>query len=458
MGKKNKTVFVCQECGYESPKWMGQCICGAWNTFVEEKVYDDKTDDRRSRTAGKKSSKYRKLTDVVSGSGIRIDTGIDELNRVLGGGLVKGSLTLISGEPGIGKSTLILQAAANISKSGGSVLYVSGEESEEQVKLRADRICSEIPENLYILSETDMDKIMRCVDELKPNFIIIDSIQTMYSSDADSAPGSVSQIRICGNELLRAGKVYDIPIFIVAHVNKSGELAGPKTVEHMVDCVLDFTGERNQDIRILRCYKNRFGNTSEIGAFEMGQDGLREIENLSKTLLEDSESGAEGAIVTAVYEGSRPLLLEVQALSSGTYAGFARRSCIGVDINRLNMIIAVLEKKAGLSLSGEDIYLNVAGGIRPEGTYIDLAVALAIYSTYRRKPAPKGTVVIGEIGLTGELRTVMNAERIVKEAKRMGYSNMILPKKNADRIGRQEGIRLIGVRNISEALEYFTNN
>lgn len=455
MAKKAKTVFVCQECGYESAKWMGQCICGAWNSFVEEKVVDVKESDNRSRNTGNARNKSLKLSEVKSGTGVRIDTGIGELNRVLGGGLVKGSLTLISGEPGIGKSTIILQAAANIAKNVSSVLYVSGEESEEQVKIRADRICPEIPENLYILSETNIENIFEQAKELKPGFMIIDSIQTMYSSALDSAPGSVSQIRTCGNELMRVGKVYDIPVFIVAHVTKSGELAGPKTVEHMVDCVLDFTGERNQEIRILRCYKNRFGNTSEIGAFEMRQSGLVEIENLSKTFLEESEGGTEGAVVTAVYEGSRPLLLEVQALSSPANIGFARRSCIGVDHNRLNMIIAVLEKKAGLSLMNEDIYVNIVGGLKPEGTYIDLAVALAIYSTYRGISSPAKTIAIGEIGLTGELRTVQNADKIIREAKRMGFDKIILPKKNADKIKDIEGVKLIGVSSIQDALHFF---
>ena len=417
MAKKPKTVFVCQECGYESPKWMGQCICGAWNSFVEEKVQTEAAGDRRGRSTDQTRRKSEKLAEISSETHERIDTGIGELNRVLGGGLVKGSLTLITGEPGIGKSTLILQAAANIARSEGSVLYVSGEESEEQVKLRADRICPDIPQNLYILAETNMTNVDLAAQELKPSFVIIDSIQTMFTPDIDSAPGSVSQVRTCGNELMKLGKVYNIPIFIVAHVTKSGELAGPKTVEHMVDCVLDFKGERNQEIRILRCYKNRFGNTSEIGAFEMAQQGLIEIENLSKTFLEDVEDGIEGAIVTAVYEGSRPLLLEVQALSSAANVGFARRSAIGVDF----------------------------------------AVALAIYSTYRGMAAPARTIVIGEIGLTGELRTVQNADKIVREAVRMGFKQIIMPVKNAERIKPAGEMKIIGVKNIQEAIRVFKN-
>ena len=400
MAKKNKTVFVCQECGYESSKWMGQCICGAWNSMVEEKAIDFDTEDRRRRTssrdgAGKErfgmsagainsgAGKPVKLRQVSSGEKDRIDTGIGELNRVLGGGLVPGSLTLISGEPGIGKSTIIIQAAAHIAYGKGTVLYVSGEESEEQIKMRADRVCGQLSDDLFILAETNIESISEVCMKLKPRFLIIDSIQTMYSSELDSAPGSVSQVRVCGNELMRIGKVYNIPVFIVAHVTKSGDLAGPRIVEHMVDCVLSFSGERSHEMRILRAQKNRFGTTSEIGAFEMAEEGLIEIENLSGTLLEEMEKDSEGSVVTAVYEGTRPLVLEVQALTSQTNIGFARRTSIGVENSRLNMILAVLEKKMGLSLINQDVYVNIVGGVRPEGTYTDLAVALAVYSSYK---------------------------------------------------------------------------
>ena len=383
MAKKNKTVFVCQECGYESSKWMGQCICGAWNSMVEEKAIDFDTEDRRRRTssrdgAGKErfgmsagainsgAGKPVKLRQVSSGEKDRIDTGIGELNRVLGGGLVPGSLTLISGEPGIGKSTIIIQAAAHIAYGKGTVLYVSGEESEEQIKMRADRVCGQLSDDLFILAETNIESISEVCMKLKPRFLIIDSIQTMYSSELDSAPGSVSQVRVCGNELMRIGKVYNIPVFIVAHVTKSGDLAGPRIVEHMVDCVLSFSGERSHEMRILRAQKNRFGTTSEIGAFEMAEEGLIEIENLSGTLLEEMEKDSEGSVVTAVYEGTRPLVLEVQALTSQTNIGFARRTSIGVENSRLNMILAVLEKKMGLSLINQDVYVNIVGGVRPD--------------------------------------------------------------------------------------------
>lgn len=463
MAKKAKTVFVCQECGYESPKWQGQCMCGAWNSMVEEKVLPASGSDTRRRggltvdSSGRTKNRPSRLTEVKSGSYTRMDTRIGELNRVLGGGMVKGSLTLISGEPGIGKSTIIIQAASHIARKYGKVLYVSGEESEDQIKMRADRVCREVPDNLFILSETNMENVAAIAEELNPTFVIIDSIQTMYMEALDSAPGSVSQVRACGNELMRVGKTYNIPIFIVAHVTKSGELAGPKIVEHLVDCVLHFTGERNQELRILRAFKNRFGTTSEIGAFEMAEEGLIEIENLSKSFLEGMEDGAEGSMAGAVYEGTRPLLLEVQALAAPTNVGFARRSAIGVDLSRLNMILAVLERKAGLSLINQDIYVNIVGGLRPEGTSVDLAVALAIYSTCKGIPCSGKTIAIGEIGLTGDLRSVQNSEKIVREAARMGFERILLPEKNAVKLkdADSSGIRVVGVKRLTDAIKAF---
>lgn len=497
MAKKSKTVFVCQECGYESPKWMGQCICGAWNTMVEEKVIDLDAEDKRRRTSARRgigaagaagtagpegktigglstgvadlrAGKPVKLNQVSSGEKGRIDTGIGELNRVLGGGLVPGSLTLISGEPGIGKSTIIIQAAAHIAARKGTVLYVSGEESEEQIKMRADRVCGKLPDELYILAETNIESISEVCVKLEPRFLIIDSIQTMFSVELESAPGSVSQVRACGNELMRIGKVYNIPVFIVAHVTKSGELAGPRIVEHMVDCVLSFTGDRSHEMRILRAQKNRFGTTSEIGAFEMAEEGLIGIENLSGVLLEEMEKESEGSVVTAVYEGTRPLILEVQALVSPTNIGFARRTAIGVENSRLNMILAVLEKKMGLALINQDVYVNIVGGIKPEGTYTDLAVALAVYSSYKGKALGSKTAAVGEIGLTGDLRAVQNGEKILKEASRLGFDRVVLPVRNAEKLKkvaaeinerrRSEGdpeIRLTGIKNIAEIQRLF---
>ena len=454
MSKKSKVVFVCQECGFETPKWMGQCICGAWNTFVEEKVVEFKEDDSRRRSDNKEKVRPVCISQVKSANVSRIDTRIKELNRVLGGGLVEGSLILISGEPGIGKSTLIIQAAAMICSGGKKVLYVTGEESEEQIKIRADRVCSSNLENLFLLAETNMESIIKIQEELRPDFIIIDSIQTMYSDELESAPGSVSQVRACGNLLMRVGKGRNIPIFIVAHVTKNGDLAGPKILEHLVDCVLSFTGERNQDLRILRSVKNRYGTTSEIGAFEMKEEGLVEIENLSRSFLEGMEENTEGSVATAIYEGTRPLLLEVQALTAQTNMGFPRRTTVGVDISRLNIILAVLERKVGVNFSFSDVYVNIVGGIKPEGTSIDLGVALCVYSSIKGISFPNKTIAIGEIGLTGDLRSIQNSEKIIKEASRMGFRQIILPEKNAARISDiPQGVKLIGVKSIKDAVD-----
>ncbi len=468
MVKKPKTVFVCNECGSESAKWVGQCpVCGAWNSMFEQKVVDFAEDDKRRRTSKAdgtgtaKAGRPERLAEVKSSETARIDTGIRELNRVLGGGLVPGSLCLISGEPGIGKSTLILQAAQNIASSRDVVLYVTGEESEEQIRMRADRVCGEkgISNNLFILAETNIENVSAVCQSLKPVFLIVDSIQTMYSADLESAPGSVSQVRACGNELMKIGKTYDIPVFIVAHVTKSGDLAGPRIVEHMVDCVLSFTGDRSHEMRILRSQKNRFGTTSEIGAFEMAEEGLIEIENLSGILMEEMDKDSEGAVATAVYEGTRPLILEVQALTSPCNIGFARRTALGIDSSRLNMLIAVLEKKMGLKLLNQDVYVNVVGGIRPEGTYTDLAVALAVYSSCTGKKLDSKTLVIGEIGLTGDLRAVQNSDKIIREAQRLGFNRIVLPIKNAQHMRAKDRdactIDIVGIRNIAQTKELF---
>ncbi len=457
MAKKAKTVFVCQECGYESSQWMGKCICGAWNSFVEEKILPAQDEDVRRRTSSTGGTvKPSKLSEVGSLDYDRMDTGIGELNRVLGGGLVKGSLVLISGEPGIGKSTIIIQTASNLAEAGKTVLYVSGEESEEQIKMRADRVCSKIPQNLFVMAETNMENVEAAVQAMKPDFLIIDSIQTLYSSQLDSAPGSVSQVRMCGNQLMKLGKTGNIPIFIVAHVTKSGDLAGPKTVEHLVDCVLNFTGERDQELRILRAYKNRFGTTSEIGAFRMEEKGLQEVTDISATFLENSDENTEGSIATAIYEGSRPVMFEIQALVSPANIGFARRTSVGIDNTRLNMILAVMEKIVGIPLVNQDVYVNVVGGIRPEGTGADIAVALAIYSSFKRIKPLRKTIAIGEVGLTGDLRSVQNIDKIVKEAARLGYEQVIVPKRNAEKLGKAASTgscKVIGVKNIMDALQ-----
>lgn len=426
---KTKSKFVCQECGYESAKWLGRCPgCNNWAT-MEEEILERKKDFKRSPTIVSKS-KPQPIKKIKSGIYERYDTQINELNRVLGGGLVKGSLSLITGEPGIGKSTLILQASSTIADKYGKTLYVSGEESEEQIKMRGERLNS-LSDNLYIVSETNVDVIEKYIEEYEPIFVIIDSIQTLFKEDLSSAPGSVSQVKECANNLMRIGKSKNIPMFIVAHVTKQGELAGPRVLEHMVDTVLHFEGQRTEEFRILRALKNRFGTTSEIGVFEMKEEGLVEVDNPSAMFLESLASQAEGSIVVVTMEGTRPLLVEIQALVSPTNAGFPRRTAVGVDLNRLNLIIAVLEKKIGLPLMNQDIYVNVVGGLRLEGTSPDLGIAMAIYSSMRGITIPsKEMVAMGEISLTGELRPVSHIERMMKEAEKMGFTNCIIPKKS----------------------------
>ncbi len=451
MAKKQKTVYICTECGNESNGWQGQCsFCGAWNSIVEQKVAPapKESDDTRRRVTP--LARPVPLSEVGTQNYSRIHSGSRELDRVLGDGIVLGSLILISGEPGIGKSTLIVQAANHIAGTYGKVLYVSGEESEEQVKLRADRVCGKISENLYIFPETNLENVLAHCENLQPCFVIIDSIQTVYSGGIDSVAGSVSQIRTCSNLLMNFAKTKNVPVMIVAHVTKSGELAGPKTIEHMVDCVLQFNGERDRDLRVLRSLKNRFGTTEEIGAFRMGPEGMKEETDLSGSLLENPDVQEEGSLVSAIYEGSRPVFFEIQALVSPSNVGFARRTALGIDQNRLNMILAVLEKKAGISLLNYDVYVNVVGGMRPDSTATDLAVALAIFSSFRGKCAAAKTIAIGEIGLTGNLRSVRNAEKIAAEAVRLGYEKIILPKKNSK--FTLAGISIVGAENIMEAI------
>ena len=426
---KIKSKFVCRECGYESIRWLGKCPgCDSWNS-MEEELVGGKREFGRSPTIISQS-KPQPIKDVKSGAYERYDTGIGELNRVLGGGLVKGSLILVSGEPGIGKSTLILQAGSTVADRYGKILYVSGEESEEQIKMRGERLNS-LSDNLYIVSETNVDIIEKYIEEYEPVFVIIDSIQALFKEDLSSAPGSVSQVKECSNNLMRIGKSQNIPMFIVAHVTKQGELAGPRVLEHMVDTVLHFEGERTQEFRILRALKNRFGTTSEIGVFEMREEGLIEIGNPSAMFLESLTPEAEGAIVVATFEGTRPLLVEIQALVVPTNAGFPRRTSIGVDLNRLNLIIAVLEKKIGLSLMNKDIYVNVVGGLRLEGTSADLGVAMAIYSSIRGIPIQsKDMIAMGEISLTGELRPIGHLDKMAREAQKMGFTRCIIHRKN----------------------------
>ncbi len=443
---------MCTECGNEFTAWQGKCsFCGSWNTIVEQKVapIEEAADDTRRRLGG--DARPVKLGSVGTREHARMSSGLSELDRVLGGGIVPGSLTLISGEPGIGKSTLIAQVAGRIAEQTGPVLYVSGEESGEQVKLRADRVLGSISDRFYIYPETNIENIMAACDEIKPYLLIVDSIQTMYSASADSVAGSLTQIRECSGQLIRYAKNNHVPVFIVAHVTKSGELAGPKTIEHMVDTVLSFSGERDRDLRILRSFKNRFGTTDEIGAFRMTSGGMTEVPDLSGSLIENS-SCEEGSVISAVYEGSRPVFFEIQALVSRANVGFARRTAIGISQNRLSMILAVLEKKAGISLLDYDVYVNVVGGMNTGSTSTDLAVALAIYSSFRSTHSRLRAVAVGEVGLTGNLRSVPNADRIIQEAVRLGYEAVILPENNAKQYRGGADIKVLGAANISDAI------
>ena len=443
---------MCTECGNEYTAWQGQCtFCGSWNTIVEHKVApaEEASGDTRRRLGGE--ARPVKLGRVGTEEHARMSTGLSELDRVLGGGIVPGSLTLISGEPGIGKSTLIAQMAGRVAETTGPVLYVSGEESGEQVKLRADRVLGSISDRLYIYPETNIENIMTACDEIRPCLLIVDSIQTMYSASADSVAGSLTQIRECSGQLIRYAKNNHVPVFIVAHVTKSGELAGPKTIEHMVDTVLSFSGERDRDLRILRSFKNRFGTTDEIGAFRMTSEGMIEVPDLSGSLIENSTC-EEGSVISAVYEGSRPVFFEIQALVSRANVGFARRTAIGISQNRLSMILAVLEKKAGLNLLDYDVYVNVVGGMNTGSTSTDLAVALAIYSSFKSRSSGRRAVAVGEVGLTGNLRSVPNADRIIQEAVRLGYEAVILPENNAKQYRGGADIRVFGAANVSDAI------
>lgn len=444
---KAKTIYVCQQCGYESPKWLGKCPdCGSWNSMTEEEK-KEKPSIKYADISTENNPKS--IINIKSGNTERYDTGVEELNRVLGGGLVKGSLTLISGDPGIGKSTLLLQTASNISEKYGTVLYVSGEESEEQIKIRGDRL-NISSKALYILSETNLEIIERHIEAFKPSFVIIDSIQTMYIDSLSSAPGSVSQVRECSNHMMRVAKTASIPFFIVAHVTKQGELAGPRVLEHMVDTVLSFEGERTEEIRVLRAVKNRFGTTSEIGVFEMKDKGLIEISDPSRLFLEDASFNAEGSAVIGIMEGTRPILVEVQALVTETKMANPRRTAIGIDTSRLNLILAVLEKKLRLPFYKYDVYVNVVGGLNIDGTFGDLGMALALISSINGKEIKlEKLMIVGEVGLTGEIRPVAACDRLVKEAAKLGFKNVLIPKKNHQSI-KIDSINIIAPATLKE--------
>ncbi len=450
MAGKSKTVYVCSECGCESPKWMGRCSeCGAWNTMVEDVRVPKSSVVSQPKPAHIFSA--RPLSSINADDEHRFVTGISELDRVLGGGIVKGSVVLLSGDPGIGKSTILLQVCGAL-QNKLDILYVSGEESPVQIKLRAKRIGLE-SDRVSIMSETDVQTVCEYIASAKPDLVIVDSIQTMQHSDISSSPGSIVQVRESTNLLLRTGKSLDIPVILVGHVNKGGDIAGPKVLEHIVDTVLYFEGERNQSYRILRAIKNRFGSTNEIGVFEMSETGLAEVENPSAMMLSGRMSDVSGGCITCVIEGTRPILAEVQGLVAATGFGNARRTATGFDYNRLNLLLAVLEKRLGLYYSNLDTYLNIVGGIRIDEPAADLAVAMSLVSGLRDIPLPDDLVAFGEIGLSGELRSVPRAQARITEAARMGFKQCVLPFACLKQITScPDSIKLIGVRRLSEAV------
>ena len=449
---KKSTVFFCQNCGFESAKWMGQCPgCREWNTFVEEQVSTAalKKNGTQGSTARQKPAV---LSEITMEKEDRISTGMQELDRVLGGGVVAGSLTLVGGDPGIGKSTLLLQVCRNFSDAGAKVLYISGEESLKQIKMRAERIGS-FNDNLLLLCETNLSLIEDTIRSQKPQIVIIDSIQTMYSEDVSAAPGSVSQVRESTALFLQLAKGLGVSIFIVGHVTKEGTVAGPRVLEHMVDTVLYFEGDRYASYRILRSVKNRFGSTNEIGVFEMREEGLAEVRNPSEYMLSGRPKDACGCVVACTVEGTRPLMVEMQALVCQSNFGIPRRQATGVDFNRVNLLMAVLEKRLGLQMSGCDAYVNLAGGIRIQEPAVDLGMVMAIVSSFKNRPVDESTVVFGEVGLSGEVRAVSLAEQRLQEAVKLGFTTCVMPRANADMLKNTKNIKVIGVSNVQEAIE-----
>ena len=452
MLKNKKTVYFCQECGYESAKWMGKCpACKAWNTFVEETVSSKKTASSGVKVLQKKTEPVI-LKDISLSADERQSCGIGELDRVLGGGIVPGSLVLVGGDPGIGKSTLLLQVCRNLSSQGVSVLYISGEESLRQIKLRADRL-GNFNDKLKLLCETNLENIREIIERTKPDVVVVDSIQTMFHEDITSAPGSVSQVRESTNVLMQIAKGMGVSIFIVGHVTKEGNVAGPRVLEHMVDTVLYFEGDRHASYRILRAVKNRFGSTNEIGVFEMQNTGLEEVKNPSEFLLNGRPENASGSVVACSMEGTRPILVEIQALVCDSNFGMARRTAAGTDYNRVNLLMAVLEKRAGIHMSGSDAYVNVAGGIKVSEPALDLGIVMALVSSFKNRAIDEKTVIFGEVGLAGEVRAVSQAQQRVNEAVKLGFKTCILPGVCLKNIKKNDKIEIIGVNNVQEAIK-----
>ena len=448
---KTVSKYVCQQCGYNSPKWLGRCPdCDQWNTFTEEITAKPSAGARNNVSAG--YNPPRPITEIVIGEHHRHATGIGEFDRVLGGGIVPGSVVLIGGDPGIGKSTILTQVASRLSREDRVTLYISGEESPEQIKLRADRL-GVSSEKLYLAAETNIELIEACINSLNPGAIIIDSIQTIYDPSLESAPATVSQVRGCTSALVRIAKSTHTPVFIVGHVTKEGAIAGPRVLEHMVDTVLYFEGDRNQTYRILRAVKNRFGSTDELGIFEMREDGLQEVANPSEILLSERPLHGPGSVVAATIEGTRPLLVEVQALVAHSYFTAPRRMATGVDYNRTMLILAVLEKRVGISMANQDVYVNVAGGVKVLEPALDFAIAVAVASNLKDIPIDPNTVVIGEVGLAGEVRSVSQAEKRIKEAARLGFERAIVPANSIRKTSSYGDIKVCGVDSVVRAVE-----
>ena len=452
MAKAKSTAFFCQNCGYESAKWQGQCpACHEWNTFTEEPV----AKITGSAAVKKAAAEIRpvRLSEIQTDESQRISSGMEELDRVLGGGIVAGSLMLVGGDPGIGKSTLLLQVCHNLTGTGHKVLYVSGEESAQQIKLRAKRI-GDFKDDLMLLCETNLELIRLVIEKTRPEIVVIDSIQTMYHEAVSAAPGSVSQVREATNVLMQIAKGMGISIFLVGHVTKEGVVAGPRVLEHMVDTVLYFEGDRYASYRILRGVKNRFGSTNEIGVFEMRQSGLREVTNPSEYMLDGKPENASGSIVACSMEGSRPILIEIQALVCHTNLPMPRRTTAGTDFNRVNLLLAVLEKRAGMQMSACDVYVNIAGGIRMTEPAIDLGLILALVSSYKDIAIDEKTIAFGEVGLSGEIRSVNMAQQRVQEAKKLGFETVLMPKVSMKALQKVEGIRIIGLETVRDAVQY----
>ena len=452
MAKAKSTAFFCQNCGYESAKWQGQCpACHEWNTFTEEPV----AKITGSAAVKKAAAEIRpvRLSEIQTDESQRISSGMKELDRVLGGGIVAGSLMLVGGDPGIGKSTLLLQVCHNLTGTGHKVLYVSGEESVQQIKLRAKRI-GDFKDDLMLLCETNLELVRSVIEKIRPEIVVIDSIQTMYHEAVSAAPGSVSQVREATNVLMQIAKGMGISIFLVGHVTKEGVVAGPRVLEHMVDTVLYFEGDRYASYRILRGVKNRFGSTNEIGVFEMRQSGLREVTNPSEYMLDGKPENASGSIVACSMEGSRPILIEIQALVCHTNLPMPRRTTAGTDFNRVNLLLAVLEKRAGMQMSACDVYVNIAGGIRMTEPAIDLGLILALVSSYKDIAIDEKTIAFGEVGLSGEIRSVNMAQQRVQEAKKLGFETVLMPKVSMKVLQKVEEIRIIGLETVRDAVQY----